>query len=41
MHNDRKSEFDVPFSYYKYMGSMTSPPCEENVVWFIVDNPVG
>jgi len=30
-----------PFSYYKYMGSMTSPPCMENVVWFIYEKPVG
>ena len=21
------------------MGSMTSPPCEENIVWFIVSKP--
>jgi carbonic anhydrase len=23
------------FNYYKYLGSRTSPPCEESVVWFI------
>ncbi len=28
-----------PFSYYKYMGSVTSPPCAENVVWFVVHEP--
>jgi len=27
-----------PFDYYKYMGSRTTPPCEENVVWFIFEN---
>lgn len=29
-----------PFNYYKYMGSMTSPPCEESVVWFVVAQPL-
>ena len=24
-----------PFNYYKYMGSLTAPPCEENIVWFV------
>lgn len=28
-----------PFNYYKYMGSITSPPCEEFVVWFVVAEP--
>ena len=23
------------------MGSITSPPCEENVVWFVASKPVG
>jgi carbonic anhydrase len=26
-----------PFSYYKYKGSNTQPPCAENVVWFVVE----
>jgi carbonic anhydrase len=23
------------FNYYKYLGSRTTPPCEESVVWFV------
>lgn len=30
-----------PFDYYKYMGSITTPPCEENVVWFVHNKPIG
>lgn len=30
-----------PFSYYKYMGSNTQPPCAENVLWLIADHPMG
>lgn len=25
------------FSYYKYMGSNTQPPCAEYVLWLVVD----
>ena len=28
------------FSYYKYMGSLTFPPCEEYFVHFVVAQPV-
>lgn len=34
-----KDEMDPvppPFNYYKYMGSMTTPPCEEYVVHYVV-----
>jgi len=29
-----------PFNYYKYRGSFTSPPCEEDVIWFIAQKPI-
>lgn len=28
------------FNYYKYRGSFTSPPCEEDVIWIIKAEPV-
>lgn len=27
-------------SYYTYFGSLTTPPCSENVLWIILKNPI-
>lgn len=27
-------------SYYKYMGSITAPPCSEGVLWFVLKSPM-
>ena len=40
MYPEENYNQNIPFSYYKYMGSKTSPPCEENVIWFIHGEPI-
>jgi len=40
MYGEDNYNQNIPFSYYKYMGSKTSPPCEENVIWFIHGQPI-
>jgi carbonic anhydrase len=27
-------------TYFTYMGSLTEPPCSENVLWFVMKNPI-
>lgn len=27
-------------AFYTYMGSLTTPPCSENVLWFVMKNPI-
>lgn len=28
------------WDYYKYQGSLTKPPCSENVEWFVLENKI-
>jgi len=40
IYNDDVYNSPPPFDYYKYRGSFTFPPCEEDVVWFVLEDPV-
>lgn len=41
MYNEKN--YNTLFSYFKYMGSRTAPPCEEYTVYFVVRRvlPIG
>ena len=37
---DMAALLPVDRSYYTYMGSLTTPPCSEGVLWMVMKNPV-
>lgn len=42
IHDDKNDVMNnKPFSYYKYMGSNTQPPCAEHVLWMVAEQPIG
>lgn len=40
IYNDDQYMSPPPFDYFKYRGSFTWPPCEEDVIWFVLSTPV-
>jgi len=37
---DNPTTIMSPFSFYTYIGSLSSPPCVEQVVWFVGAEPI-
>lgn len=37
---DPSSLLPHDLSYYTYMGSLTAPPCDEDVVWYVLKTPI-
>ena len=41
LYDDKQFIIDnKPFNWYRYWGSETQPPCAENVMWIIVNEPL-
>lgn len=40
VYDDDQYNSPPPFDYYKYRGSFSFPPCEEDVIWFVLEDPI-